>query len=118
MSGYLPRHTPGDAITRITSDAVIGGRLVDATAAHADAGSTTIIGVAAKDTASGQPVTVYSGGVQHITAAGPIAIGDHVVAAADGKITAAAADADPLTIVGIALAAGAADADIDIKFLR
>lgn len=118
MTGYLPRHIPGAAITRTASDAVVGGRLVDATGSHAEADSATVIGVAHKDTPSGEPFTVYSGGVQHLIASGAIAVGDLIVAAADGKIAAAAADADPTTIVGIALAAGAADADVDVKFLR
>ena len=118
MTGYLPRHTPGDAITRTAGDDVIGGRLVDATGAHADADSTTVIGVAAKDTPEGFPFTVYSGGVQHLTAASAVAVGDLIVAADDGKIAAAGEEAAPTTIVGIALADGAADADIDVKFLR
>ena len=130
MTGYLPRHTPGHAITRTASDTIIAGRLIDATGAHAAEGSLTVIGVAAQDTTEGAPVTVYSGGIQHLIAADAVAAGDLLVAAEDGKVApateatpgdddnAGTPGSDPLSIIGIALAAGGADADIDVKFLR
>ena len=104
MADYLPLFDPGAAVTYATSADVTGGRLVeitgDRTVAHAGADSTKVVGVAARDTKSGDSVTVYSGGVQRPIAAGAVAAGDRVAAAADGKVATALTGT-----IGIALAA-------------
>ncbi len=117
MAEYVPLFTPGSAVTYTAQSDVIGGRLVeivgDRAVAHAAADSAKVVGVAGFDAAAGEPVTVYSGGVQRPTAASAIDAGDRVSAAADGK--AATGDTNP---IGIALAAAAADAPVQTKFDR
>lgn len=115
MADYLPQFSPGDAVTFTASADVTGGRLVeitgDRTVAHAAAGSTKVAGVAGFNAAEGELVTVYSGAVQRPIAAGAIAAGDRVAAAADGKV----ATAESGTI-GLALAAAADGETASVRF--
>lgn len=121
MSDYLPTFKPGNAVTFTTSADVTGGRLVEITGdravAHAAADSTTAVGVAGFDTASGDRVTVFTraGGVHGLTAAAAIAAGAGVAPAADGKIQTAG---EGVTPIGLALAAAtAADDVVDVIFI-
>lgn len=115
MADYLPLFNPGTAVTFTASADVTGGRLVeitgDRTVAHAAAASTKVAGVAGFDAAEGELVTVYSGGVQRPIAAGAIAAGDRVAAAADGKV----ATAETGTF-GVALAAAADGETAQVRF--
>ena len=106
MSDYLPKHTPGEAFTIQASATLTGGQVVTATGGVAGADATTFIGIAAHDTVSGRPVTVFADGVQRPTAAGAIAAGALVKCAADGRVTTYTAGTDaPEGLVGVALEA-------------
>lgn len=121
MGDYQPSYgPPREAVTRATSAAVIGGRLITAAGAHAGADSKTWLGVAAKDTPSGETVTVFCGNVQGLVAAGAIAASTPVKCAADGKVTTYVPGTDdPEEQVGLTLeAATAADDVIDVKMTR
>jgi len=119
MSDYLPRFKPGQAITSQASAAITGGRLVavsgSGTVATAAADSASVVGVAAFDVAaSGDKVTIFTGGVQKLVASGAITAGAGVVSDTGGKVksatTATAAAAG--TLLGRALTTVAADGDI------
>ncbi|TFV83152.1 capsid cement protein [Blastococcus sp. CT_GayMR16] len=110
MPDYLPKFKPGEAYTlpTLAAGAIIGGQLVTAAAAVAAADSITWIGVASKDTAAGQPLGVYSDGVQRLVAAGALAVGALVKCAAAGQITTWVPGTDPYErYVGITLEAAA-----------
>ncbi|MBF4625541.1 capsid cement protein [Clavibacter sp. VKM Ac-2872] len=120
MADYLPKFKPGEAITYTASAAVIGGRLVAVTTTApgtrtvgpAGVDSAAVVGVAGFDAAAGDPVTVYAGGVQRLTASGAIATGAPVTAAAAGLATTGGTNR-----VGIALQPAAAANDvIDVLF--
>ncbi|WP_156759551.1 capsid cement protein [Microbacterium karelineae] len=119
MTGYLPKHNPGAAITIPATAAITGGQLVTAAGEPAGADATTVIGVAARDVTTGENVTVYSGGVQRLVASAAIAQGDLVKAAADGQIAVYTAGTDSTdTLLGVALAAAALGELATVKFLR
>lgn len=93
MSEYVPVNTGGVLpFTRTTSANVTGGRLVSAsgngTVSHSTAGSTTVVGVAAFDVASGGSVTVWPlEGLDHeLEASGAIAAGAGIEADANGQV--------------------------------
>lgn len=119
MADYLPKFKPGESVTFTASTAVTGGRLVevsgDRTVAHAAADSAAVVGVAGFDAAAGDRVTVFTraGGVHKLTAAGSIAAGDPVSAAATGKVE---VDTEATNPIGLALEAAAADDVIDVLF--
>lgn len=105
MGDHLPRFAPGRSVTYTASGAVIGGRLVapsgDRMVAHTvDAG--LCAGVASRDAAIGEGLTVQRGGVHELTAtAVAIAHSTRVVAAVDGKVRAYdPVNDDELAVVG------------------
>lgn len=117
MPDYLPKYSPGDAITYTASSDVTGGRIVEITGnntvAHAAADSAKVVGVAGFDAATGETVTVYSGGVQRPIADTAITAGARVTAAADGK-----AGTGGTHELGTALAAAAVGSPVQTKFDR
>lgn len=121
MADYLPKFTPGAAVTFTASADVTGGRLVRATGNRtvgpAGADAADVVGVAAFDAVAGDPVTVYCRptGVQQLVASAAIAVGAKVISATGGKVATIGAGANP---VGIALEASTADLDvIDVLFI-
>lgn len=122
MADYLPKFTPGQAVTFTAgATAVVGGRLVELSTANtvvpAGADSAKVIGVAGFDAKTGEHVTVYTraGGIHRLVASAAIAVGAKVIAAADGEIATIGAGANP---VGIALTAATDDQDvIDVLFI-
>lgn len=124
MADYLPRFSPGDAITQTASAAITGGRLVgvsgSGTVATVGAASAVVVGVAGTDVpASGDKFLVYplrGGGVHKLVASGAITAGDGVVSDTGGKVktapTSLATAAAAGTLLGIALTTTAADGDI------
>ncbi|TDW31016.1 capsid cement protein [Cryobacterium psychrophilum] len=121
MADYLPKFTPGKAVTFTASGDVIGGRLVNVTGnrtvAPAGADSAAVVGVAGFDALTGESVTVYTrpSGVQQLVASAAIAAGAKIISAAAGKIATQGAGTNP---IGIALAAATADLDvIDVLFI-
>ncbi|WP_221585563.1 DUF2190 family protein [Microbacterium sp. G2-8] len=119
MPGYLPKHNPGAAITIVATADVTGGQIVTAAGTPAGADATTVIGVAARDAASGDHVTVYSGGVQRLVASAAIAQGDLVKAAADGQVAVYTAGTDSTDVLlGVALGDASSGELAPVKFLR
>jgi predicted RecA/RadA family phage recombinase len=131
VADYLPLFKPGQDITLTTSAAVTGGQLLaisgSGTVAPTGAATVAWVGVAAFDAASGARVALHKGGVHRLTAAGAIAAGDQLVAAANGTVATVAAvaatvgSADVVStrqIVGIALTSAAAGAAVDVDFVR
>lgn len=94
-------------MTKTASAAVTGGTLVEWTTASAvgpaGAGSNKVAGVAAFDAGIGQRVTIWPlANVEHeITAAGTIAVGDGIQAAAAGQIATAATSLATAAAAGI-----------------
>lgn len=129
MAEYLPLFTPGQAITSQASEAITAGQVVAVSATGtvgvAGANSAVWVGVAGQTTASGDKVTVHSGGVQRPVASGTVTAGDLVVCAAAGKVATLAAVTTPTAadvtntraIVGIALTT-ATDLPVEVKFER
>lgn len=120
MADYLPLYYPGQVITRVCAADVRGGRVVrvagSGTVAEAGAGAADWLGVAAYDAKSGEPVTVWTDGVQRCIASGPITAGANVLTGATGTVAAGAAAVG--TTVGIALSTAADTALVEVKFLR
>lgn len=121
MADYLPKHTPGAAVSMTASAAVTGGRLVEVsgnnTIANAAADAPDVVGVAGFDGVSGDRITVYlrPTGIHRLVAAGAIAAGAKVTAATAGKVQTIGSGVNP---IGIALEAAAADNDvIDVQFI-
>jgi predicted RecA/RadA family phage recombinase len=122
VADYLPKFTPGAAITCSASAAVTGGRLVVVTGNRLigpadDTSSARVIGVAGFDAPAGESVTVYTrgSGVHPLTAGAAIAAGDKVTSAAAGKVATATAGVD---VLGVALEAATTDLDvIDVLFV-
>lgn len=116
MAEYLPIYKPGQAITLEASATITGGQLVEVTGSGtvgpAGAASVKVVGVAAFDAASGDNVTIYAGGVQHVLASGAITAGAVVQAGAAGTV--AAGTTAP---VGIALTTGT-DVNVRVQMAR
>lgn len=110
MGNYAPNYFPALRRTYTTSAAVTGGQLVavsgNNTVAPTSGATAAWLGVAEYDAASGALVTVLQGTGEHLlTAAGSIAAGDNVIAAAAGQVATVGADTTYDHVVGVALAA-------------
>lgn len=121
MADYVPLYEEGDTITRTAGADVTGGQLVEVlgsgTVGPAGAASTKVVGVAARDVLSGNPVPIYCGGVQRvIAAAGGVTAGDVVSAGAAGTVAPVGGGAFA-TKVGIALTTAAAGATAEIRMV-
>lgn len=122
MAEYSPLYDEGDSITRTASAAITGGQLVrvsgSGTVAPVSAASADWLGVAGFDVASGEPVTVYPGGIQRPVASGAITAGSTVEGAAGGKVAAHTNGTNDVNIVGLALTTAADGALVEVSFLR
>lgn len=123
MSDYLPLHKPGQAYTRTTSAAVVGGNLLSVsgsgTVAPSAAADADVCGVAAFDAASGASVTVFAGGVQRLVAgAGGITAGQYVHAGATGTVIAHTNGTTDYLIVGLALTTATATNLVEVLMAR
>lgn len=122
MSEYAPLYTPGQDVTLQATAAVAAGQLVvvgtgDETCTPSTAASAAWLGVAAFAAASGDDVTVRSGGVQRLVGSGSITRGAIVVAAAAGKVAANATPGDGQQ-VGIALNSTADGETVLVRMAR
>jgi hypothetical protein len=121
MAEYLPVKTPGEALVHTASATIAGGQLLaisgSDTVAPAGVASTAWIGVSAFDAVANERVTVYTGGVQELTASGAIVAGGLVSAAANGAVAAAGATPAVGTVVGIAVTT-AANGLVRVKLAR
>jgi hypothetical protein len=110
--GVVEQFAPGDRITAMVDEAngVVGGEVVTLTATagvqvKTCTATTAPLGVAMHTAADDNIVTVAMEGVWMLKAAGAIAAGDIVVAAAGGAVAADNTTPDAMFIVGIALEA-------------
>lgn len=130
MPEYIPLFAPGRALTRTASAAITGGQLLGitgtGTVAPTTAAQSSWVGVAGYDAAVNDSVTIYSNGVQRLTASGAITAGDSVVAAAAGQVSTLAPVTTPTAadvtstraIVGTALTSAASGAVVEIQMDR
>lgn len=116
MSDYIPKFTPGAAVTYTATADIIGGRLVEVTGprtvSHAAAASTKAVGLAARDTEAGESVLVHhlNGQVHRMVTSAAVVAGARVAATAGGRVATATENT-----VGIALtSAAAADGVIEV----
>ena len=102
---------PGVAFTRVTSAAVTEGQLLivsgNDTVAPSSAATDAWIGIAAHDAASGDPVSVLTGGVHELGATGAIAAGASVIPATGGTVATIGAETNYARVCGVALSAAA-----------
>lgn len=112
MADHIHLFKPGATVTCVAGADITGQRLVeitgDRTVELATPGAAAVFGAAAQDTPEGSDVLVLRGGVQQLIAAAPIPAGTRVQAAADGKVTAAAAGDSG---IGLAITSAAAAND-------
>lgn len=123
MADYLPNLQPGQSLTLTTSAAVTGGQLVrvsgSGTIAPTSAASADWLGVASTDAAAaGVQITVFTGGVQYMTASGAITAGANVEGAAAGAVAAHTNGTNDVNIVGIALDTAANGGKLRVQFVR
>lgn len=130
MAEYLPVKNPGEALPLTASATITGGQLVAvsgvSTVAPAGANAANWVGVAAYDTASGDLVTVFAGGVQELVTTGTVTAGDLVVAAANGTVSTLAAVTTPTAadvtntraILGVALTTATTGLKVQVKLDR
>lgn len=81
-TGFKPTYTAGGTIT--------GGDVVVFSAANtvvqSSGGSSAVAGIATKDAVSGEKLAISRDPIQRPIAGGTIAFGDHVMAAASGRV--------------------------------
>lgn len=123
MAEYLPLYKPGQAFTRTASAAITAGQLVSVsgsgTVAPSAAGDVPWCGVAAFDTASGDNVTVYAGGVQRIVAGtGGVTAGQLVHAGANGTVVTHTNGTADYEVVGLALTTATATNTVEVQMAR
>lgn len=119
MADYLPKFKPGEAFTITATGTITGGQLVTIAGAVAGADSTTWLGVASRDAATGQTTGVYCDGVQRLTAGGSISAGDRVKCGASGTVVTLTAGSDAYDrLVGIALEAATNGNPVLVKLQR
>lgn len=123
MAEYLPLHGPGRAVTRSASVATTAGQLVfvsgSGTVAPTTAGTLAWMGVASRDAAVGDLLTVFSGGVQRIVAgSGGVTAGVTVEPAAAGAVVAHTPGTNDLFVVGLALTTAIAGALVEVQMER
>lgn len=121
MAEYLPVKTPGQALVHSASATITGGSLVavsgNDTVATAGANVVTWLGVAAFDVATGDRLTIYTGGVQELKASGAIVAGALVESAAAGAVATAGATPANGAVVGLAVST-AANGTVRVKLAR
>lgn len=115
MSDHTPIFFPGETQTAAASATITGGQLLAVsgvgTVAPAGANALNVVGVAAGDAASGDPVAYHTCGRHFLTASGTVTAGDIVVAAAAGAVSTLAVVTTPTpadvtntrAIVGVAM---------------
>lgn len=123
MAEYIPAKEPGADFTMTTSAAVTAGQLVrvsgSGTVAATSAASADWLGVAGQDASgSGFKITVYTGGVQLLTASGSITAGANVEGAASGQVASHTNGTNDANIVGLALTSATNGNPVQVQLLR
>jgi hypothetical protein len=122
MAEYIPAKEPGRDFTMTTSAAVTAGQLVrvsgSGTVAPTSAASADWLGVAGQDAGSGVKVTVFTGGVQLLTASGSITAGANVEGAASGQVASHTNGTADANIVGLALTSATNGNPVQVQLIR
>jgi hypothetical protein len=118
MTDYLPKNT--GPFTLAATAQVTGGRIVTAAGTVAGANATDFVGIASKDAAIGESITVFSGPVERPRASAPIAKDKLVKCAANGEVAEFVDGTDAVTrLVGVTLEAAANAGDkVAVKWFR
>lgn len=121
MADYAPIFHDADEFSVPASAAITGGQVLvisgSNTVAPSSAPSEAWIGVAAFDAIVGQRVTVFTGGVQELTATAAITAGVPVTASANGGVAALGAGTDYAMVIGVAMTTAALGAKVWVKFV-
>lgn len=121
MAEYLPVYKPGQAVTLKASATITGGQVVavsgSGTVGPAGADSVAWVGVASNDAVTNDNVTIYTGGVQSVTASGTVTAGQTVETAAAGAV-ATSATPTAETVVGVALTTATTGNKVRVLFNR
>lgn len=122
MADYVPLFTGQPAFTSQASTTITGGQLLavsgSGTVGPCGAASAAFVGVAAFDAASGDKVTVHTGGVQRLTASGSITAGAAVISGASGTVATIGAETVYSRVVGVALTTAADGAIVEVLMAR
>jgi predicted RecA/RadA family phage recombinase len=122
MAEYLPAKEPGRDFTMTASATITGGQLLlvsgSGTVAPTSAATASWLGVAENDAASGALVTVFTGGVQLLTASGSITAGANVEAAASGQVASHTNGTNDVNIVGLALTSATNGNKVQVQLVR
>lgn len=119
MGEYQPKTDDAIAWNVVATGAITGGLMVNVAGAVCGANDPTWLGVAARDAAIGETVTVWIDDLQRPQAAGSIAAGTRLKTAAAGQVTTWVSGTDAADLlVGIALEAGTAGNPMTTKFVR
>lgn len=117
MPDVLPKHAPGQAVTRTAGAAITGGQLVTITGENTvspTAGAGAVEGQASRDAAVGDILTVWAGGEVTLTASGAITAGQRVQSAAAGAVSTWAGTA-PADVIGHATRGAASGAKVTVR---
>lgn len=119
MAEYLPKTDDAIAWKVVATAAITGGQVVNVAGTPAAANDATWTGIAGRDAAIGETVTVWLDDLQRPTAAGTIAVGARLKTAAAGQVTTWVSGTDAADLlVGIALEAGTTGNKFLAKFIR
>jgi hypothetical protein len=120
VAEYLPKTDDAIAWKVVATGAITGGLMVNVAGTVCGANDATWTGIAARDAAIGETVTVFMDDLQRPTAAGAIAAGARLKTAASGQVTTWVSGTDAADLlVGIALeAASGAGVKFAAKFIR
>lgn len=117
MADYIPKFQPGQAVTYVADADVTGGRLVEVTGdravSPAGADSTSVVGVAGRDTKAGDHVVVYGATIHTLPAAGAVEAGSRVAAGAAGTVSASGDNQIALALTSAAQAGDVIEVRLD-----
>lgn len=121
MGDYVPKHR-GDAYTRTALTGVTGGQLVKVNGSGsvdtATAATHLVMGVAAFDAATGEKVSVETGGVQRLIATGTVTAGQLVEAATNGTVATHTNGTNDFNVYGLALTTATAGNLVEVLPVR
>jgi len=112
---YIEQFAPGLDVTFNVGTDVRAGRVVELTGSRSigetSGASAKVVGVAARTAKTGDSVVVKHGKWQRLIAAGPIAAGDRVASASQGRVATATTGAT----IGLAITSAADGATASIR---
>jgi predicted RecA/RadA family phage recombinase len=90
MPDFLPKYEDADRLTYIAGGTIVGGNVVEFTAANTVSASTgvssKVAGIALFDATVGQQITITRTGVCELVTTSNVAVGDHVTSSTGGGV--------------------------------